>query len=53
MEQTLAKKVAQDHVAYNNWLSFISTFDVDILKSGYITGATFELTAFCTLKCPM
>lgn len=53
MEKMLAKRVAQDHVAYNNWLSFISTFDVDILKSGYITGATFELTAFCTLKCPM
>lgn len=53
MEQMLAKKIARDQMAYNNWLSFINQFDVDLLESGYLTNATFELTAFCTLKCPM
>jgi MoaA/NifB/PqqE/SkfB family radical SAM enzyme len=53
MEQTLARRIAQDRIAYNNWHKFVDQFDVDILKAGYITGATFELTAFCTLKCPM
>ena len=53
MEQSLAKKFAEERIANNKWTSFIHQYDVDLLTAGYLTGATFELTAFCTLKCPM
>jgi radical SAM protein with 4Fe4S-binding SPASM domain len=53
MEHMLAKQIAGDRIAYYNWMNFIHQFDVDLMSAGYLTGATFELTAFCTLKCPM
>lgn len=53
MEQTMAEKLVRDRMAYNKWVEFIQRFDVDLLTAGYLTSATFELTAFCTLKCPM
>jgi MoaA/NifB/PqqE/SkfB family radical SAM enzyme len=53
MNQKLGKTYAQSLMANNKWQDFIKQFDVDAMQSGYFPGATFELTAFCTLKCPM
>lgn len=53
MDQTTVKTFAENIIINNKWKSFIEQFDVDAMQKGYLPGATFELTAFCTLKCPM
>lgn len=53
MNKELAQIYAKNLVINNKWKSFISQFDVDAMEKGYFPSATFELTAFCTLKCPM
>lgn len=53
MDKEFAKSSAKDMMINNKWRDFIKQFDRDALDAGYFQGATFELTAFCTLKCPM
>ena len=53
MDQSIERTFAENLIINKKWKSFIKLFDVDALKAGYFPGATFELTAFCTLKCPM
>jgi MoaA/NifB/PqqE/SkfB family radical SAM enzyme len=53
MDQRLANTFAQNRIINSEWHNFINQFDVDAIKKGYLPSATFELTAFCTLKCPM
>lgn len=53
MEQKLAKTLAQNKMLNKKWQDFIAQFDEDSMRKGYYANATFELTAFCTLKCPM
>ncbi len=53
MEQRQKEAILHGRRANDKWMDFIHPFDVDLLSAGYLTGATFELTAFCTLKCPM
>lgn len=53
MKQDLARLSAKNLKIYNEWNRFIRQFNGDALKKGFFQGATFELTSFCTLKCPM
>lgn len=49
LSEQLAKNLAQNQ----KWFEFIDSFNIDARESGCYQGATFELTACCTLKCPM
>ncbi len=53
MDQPHAQLLAQSLLTNDKWRHFVDTFNIDPLTGGYFSGATFELTAFCTLKCPM
>lgn len=53
MNQKLARVYAENLIANKKWYDFIEQFDKDAEKKGYFPNTTFELTAFCTLKCPM
>ena len=53
MNKKLAQIFAKNLMINNKWKSYIKKFDVDAMKKGYFPSATFELTSFCTLKCPM
>lgn len=53
MKRELAEAFARDKMRNDKWNSFIKQFEPDALNRGYFLDATFELTAFCTLKCPM
>ncbi len=53
MDQELAQTIANNIMINKKWKDFIRRFDVDAVEKGYFSMATFELTAFCTLKCPM
>lgn len=53
MDGMLVKTFAQNRMMNDKWMNFISLFDTEAIQKGYVSGAAFELTAFCTLKCPM
>lgn len=53
MDQALAQTLAKNILTNDKWRTFVDSFDSDPLNGGYYSGITFELTAFCTLKCPM
>ena len=53
MTPEFIENVIKDMEINRKWNQFIKGFNVDARDKGFFQGATFELTAFCTLKCPM
>lgn len=53
MQPEFIQSIIDDAEKNKNWKDFIKRFNVDAKKKGFFQGATFELTSFCTLKCPM
>jgi MoaA/NifB/PqqE/SkfB family radical SAM enzyme len=53
MDRELARTYAKNLMINNKWKAHIARFDREAEEKGYFPSATFELTAFCTLSCPM
>jgi len=53
MDLKLINTFAQNKIINQKWHDFITQFELATMQNGYLPSATFELTAFCTLKCPM
>lgn len=53
MNQELAEVYARDKARNKKWNEFIKFYEQEALEKGYFINTVFELTAFCTLKCPM
>lgn len=53
MKQEMAKGFAEERILSEKWDSVVRQFEMDALAKGYYSNASFELTAFCNLKCPM
>lgn len=53
MTSEFIENVIKDMEINRKWNEFTKTFNADAREKGFFPSATFELTAFCTLKCPM
>ncbi len=53
MKPEIIQDIVNDMETNRKWKQFLDRFNVDAKDKGFFQGATFELTAFCTLKCPM
>lgn len=53
MKPEVIQDIVNDMAINRKWQQFLDSFRVDARDKGFFQGATFELTAFCTLKCPM
>lgn len=53
MDRELVQKYARNLLINKKWHNYLTRFDDAAIKKNFFPNATFELTAFCTLKCPM
>jgi MoaA/NifB/PqqE/SkfB family radical SAM enzyme len=53
VDETLIKTIAENLLIHSQWEEFNAQFDKDALVTSVFPTAVFELTPFCTLKCPM